>query len=86
MWRSVKAEMVQYTGWGSGWTGALPFHFHCLCLYPAVGEEEVQPAAETNEQEGDDTEEQEWEKDPHCLHLAAGVVVEVAVQGDPFTS
>ena len=46
----------------------------------------MQPAAETNEQEGDDTEEQEREKDPHCLHLAAGGVVQVAVQGDPFAS
>ena len=60
-----------------------PFPFLCLYLYPAVGEEEVQPAAEPNEQEGDYTEEQEREKDPHCLHLEAGGV---AVQGDPFAS
>ena len=66
-----------------------PFPFLCLFLYlyPAVGEEEVQPAAEPNEEEGDDTEEQEQERNPHCLHLAAVVVVVVvAVQADPCAS
>ena len=48
------------------------FLFLFLCLYPAVGEVEVQPAAVPNELEDDNTEQgvRLEEKDPHCSHLA----------------